>query len=64
MNNDREGSDPTPEEIAERAKEVRATWKPEDRDERRVGSNEQWTPPYCSTTKINAGRSGFSVATE
>lgn len=50
MINGPENSDPTPEQIAERAKDVRAAWKPKDWSERRVGSEDGWTPPYCSTT--------------
>lgn len=43
--------DPSIEEILQRAEAIRATWSPEEREQRRVGSRrKRWTPPEFSFT--------------
>ena len=42
---DREFCDPTPQEIRERAAEIRKKWSPRVAQRRRVSADSKWLPP-------------------
>jgi hypothetical protein len=44
---------PTPQQIAEAAKEVRAEWSPEERERRRQHKPQQWEVPVCHVMHHN-----------
>jgi len=53
--------DPTPEEIAERAAEVRATWTENEEAKRRTGPAPIWAVPVFSVAELGPAASNGSI---
>lgn len=49
---DRELSDPTPQEIRERAAEIRKRWSPRVAERRKVAPEPRWSPPLVLTIEL------------
>jgi len=54
-------TDPTPDEIAERAAQIRREWTAEEHERRPAGCYSRWDMPVCSTEALT-GVGGHGVS--
>ncbi len=59
---DMSATDPTPQEILERTREIRAKWTPRERARRLGIKRAAWMPPVVSELELPGGSSEFDAA--